>query len=919
MKKKYFLTLLALIVVQVGKINAQENVDALFSRAAQQYSLFESERDSGGAKSMMYDNLYSAYSSYEKILKSDAAKKYADQIAQKLKVIYPNLLAGGVYFSEQHNNAKALNFVSAYIDIPKLPVFRSDYLQRDERYAKILHYAGVTAYNLGKYDDAIIYFQEFLGTGSEESLKDIYVYLNMIYAAKENYVAQEQILKQAIVKFPVSVDFLYSLVNVYISTKNMTNLLATIDKITAIDPNDMKILPIKARMMESQGRNREALDVYKRIYAISPSAEVYAGIARTNYNIASDIVNSANNIADNTEYAIKKQEAMPYLRDARDQFTDILQQNPTSKQFMVGMVGIYANMDMTDEATVLNSIIEEGGDYSMFNARLLAYNKTKRAMGNQNSSVGNNDTPVPTAPARLKTTLKTIEDDNDNNLIDAGETIAFTFDVTNDGRGEAYNLRIRLAEDKGLDRFLDGPREIDGGHLMPGETKTYTLRYIVDKNIPTELAKFNFYVFEGNGFDADPAELVINTQEYEMPRLVLSDYQFFAGKGSAISLGDDGKLSVVVQNRGAVAATNVRVAFQLPENVFAQDVSERVIDTLAAGDAIKLDYSFVVNKRFDKDSIAVLFSAEESLRISFVNEALKVKVGEYLSASSSMRVEGDITRRKVDLNEIKLSYRSELLNNVPIGIQKPNRYALIIGNEDYSMTGANAEINVPYAINDAIVFKEYCLRTFGIPEDHIKLIPNATAGMMHEQLDWLVNIAASNPDAELFFYYSGHGNNDEKTKVPYLIPVDITGRNIRLGIALDDLYAKLATNYVRGAYVFLDACFSGGYKSSAPLIAQKGVRVAPKSGVPQGNTIVISSSSGDQTSSVYDDKKHGYYTYFLIKAIQDADGDLTMAELIDRTTVGVKKATAILGKPQDPGYMVSPAMGDDWQLLRLKD
>lgn len=169
----------------------------------------------------------------------------------------------------------------------------------------------------------------------------------------------------------------------------------------------------------------------------------------------------------------------------------------------------------------------------------------------------------------------------------------------------------------------------------------------------------------------------------------------------------------------------------------------------------------------------------------------------------------------------------------------------------------------------------------------------------------------------MIFYYSGHGNNDEATKEPYLLPVDITGKNIRLGISLSDLYKKLATYPVKGAYVFLDACFSGGYKSAAPLLAQKGVRVVPKVGLPQGNTLSFSSSSGDQTSSVYHEKKQGYYTYFLIKTIRDAKGNISMKELFDRTSAAVKRATALIDKIQEPQCMASPTW-IGWEDIKLE-
>lgn len=48
-------------------------------------------------------------------------------------------------------------------------------------------------------------------------------------------------------------------------------LLGAIDKILAVDPNNDKVLPIKARIFERQGKNIEALDIYKRLYALYPN------------------------------------------------------------------------------------------------------------------------------------------------------------------------------------------------------------------------------------------------------------------------------------------------------------------------------------------------------------------------------------------------------------------------------------------------------------------------------------------------------------------------------------------------------------------------------------------------------------------------------------------------------------------------
>ena len=130
-----------------------------------------------------------------------------------------------------------------------------------------------------------------------------------------------------------------------------------------------------------------------------------------------------------------------------------------------------------------------------------------------------------------------------------------------------------------------------------------------------------------------------------------------------------------------------------------------------------------MNKRFDGDSIAVMLAVTESTRSASLNEAYKVKVGEYLSASTSMNLSGNVAARKVNVKDFSLGFKSELMEDVPVGAVNRHRYALIIGNEDYSMTGANAEINVPYAVNDAVLFREYCVRTFGVPDGQIKVVP----------------------------------------------------------------------------------------------------------------------------------------------------------------------------------------------------
>ena len=919
MKKILILTVMTVLGGWL-KVAAQDAA-TLANRANQQYVLYESERDKGTNSSSMYAYLVESYNLFVKVVEAPNNSQQLVGAKNRLRAIYPNLLNAAAYYSEQKQPVKFLEAATAYIELPQMQLFRGELLNRDNnRFPALLYQAALGNYNLKKYSTAVKYFRDFLNTGitDESFVKNSYVYMHLAYKEQKKYAEQEQVLEEASKKFPVSVDFLLNLVNVHITTNNIPKLSNTIDRILAIDPNNEQVLPIKARVMERQGDNKGALEIYKRLHTLQPeNYTITTALARSYYAVGVDIVNSGVTVTNDAEHAIILHRASDFLLSAKDLFLQILQKEPNSIKYMQGLAGVYQYMDMKPEYEVLTAMIDEKVPYTAFQSRLATYNEVHSQISGTDNQTFVAASKPQEAP-KLVINIDNFLDSDENKVIDAGESFSVQFTVQNKGQGDAYNLRLRLSEQQGYDEFFDGPRELDGGHIPAGASKQYIFRYIVKKDLPTALAKINIYAFEQNGFDADPAELVVNTSEYAMPRLRIADYQFLASEGSAITLGSNGKLTLAVQNFGMKTARNVKLNFKLPQNIFATDTPEMVIDSLAPGDVATLNYGFLVNKRFDGDSIAVLVDVSEDTRSSYVSEAYKIKLGEYITTSSVVAIAGENQNRpKIVDKNYRIGYESDLLNNIPAGASNSHRYALIIGNEDYSMTGANAEINVPYAVNDAMIFREYCTRTFGVPDSQIKVVLNATAGLMHEQLDWLINIANTDPEAEVIFYYSGHGNNDEATKEAYLLPVDITGKNVRLGMALDDLYNRLGACNIKGAYVFLDACFSGSYKSAAPLLSQKGVRVAPKIGLPQGHTLSISSSSGDQTSSVYHEKKQGYYTYFLIKVLKDANGELTMKEWFERTNAEVKKATAMIGKMQEPQIMVSPVWGE-WSHIQLK-
>lgn len=259
---------------------------------------------------------------------------------------------------------------------------------------------------------------------------------------------------------------------------------------------------------------------------------------------------------------------------------------------------------------------------------------------------------------------------------------------------------------------------------------------------------------------------------------------------------------------------------------------------------------------------------------------------------------------------------SDIDSNIPqASKQNPYRFALIIGNEDYSsfQRDLNNEVNVEFAVNDANTFKEYAVKTLGVPSDQVILLTNAKSIEMDRAFRQISLISKnSNGKAEIIFYYAGHGFPDEVTKEPYLIPVDVSANDLKYAFKLADIYKQFTEFPNKKVTVFLDACFSGGARNQG-LVAARGVKVKPKENMLTGNLVVFSASSGDQSAMPYKEKGHGLFTYFLLKKLQESKGQTTYKELSEYISeqVGLK-SVLVNKKEQNAQTNTSMGIKDIW-------
>jgi len=271
--------------------------------------------------------------------------------------------------------------------------------------------------------------------------------------------------------------------------------------------------------------------------------------------------------------------------------------------------------------------------------------------------------------------------------------------------------------------------------------------------------------------------------------------------------------------------------------------------------------------------------------------------------------------------QLKVEMVSDVDTLIPsIGRIYENRFAMIIGNEDYRshQKGLNYESNVEFARRDAETFKQYAINTLGVKESNIIFMLDAKAVEMHRGINQLTSLLkATKGDGEAIVFFAGHGFPDEKTHEGHIIPVDVSGNDLEFAIKLKDLYAKLGENPSKGITVFLDACFSGGGREQG-LLAARAVRIRPREEPVKGNVLVLSASAGNESALPYRNKFHGMFSYYLLKALQDSSGDITMGELVDYVTSKVATSSIIHNnKEQNPTLNVSHQLSSDWRSWKL--
>lgn len=500
-------------------------------------------------------------------------------------------------------------------------------------------------------------------------------------------------------------------------------------------------------------------------------------------------------------------------------------------------------------------------------------------------------------------------DANKNNAIDANENCCIKFKIHNNGKGNAINCFAKIIPNETTKEIKYA--DINIPLIKPQETIDVSMPLTSTTKVSDGIANLRLKVEEPHGFGTETASISINTKKFVAPLLQIVDSKVSPSEGTTLKKMSPFYLQVLLQNTKKGSADNVKVKIGLPTNVLLMESQkeEEYFAYISGGETKSINYPLIINNNYASNDVPITLYVKEKYGEYAENKTINLHINQSITNNNIIIKEKEINTKNQDIKIASIS--SDIDKNIPEAINSnSNTFAIVIANETY-----NKEANVPYAVNDGNIFKEYCRNCLGIPEKNIHLITNATLNDIRHEVKWIQDVAeVYKGDAKIIFYYAGHGIPDEKSKNAYLLPTDGYGSDVATGYSLENLYKTFGSFPSKSITVFLDACFSGAKRDGNMLASARGVAIKVKQTIPVGNMVVFTAAQGDETAYPYKEEEHGLFTYYLLKKLQETKGNATLGELSDYIKEQVERQSIVTnGKLQSPSIMATSSIGNEWK------
>lgn len=542
-------------------------------------------------------------------------------------------------------------------------------------------------------------------------------------------------------------------------------------------------------------------------------------------------------------------------------------------------------------------------NYSVRNSSSL--NHVRYDVGSDNNYIGS-------IPDLTITNFQFIDENNDG-ILGVNEKASLSFSIKNSGESKASSVLMIITINNLSFRGIVIEKEKELGDYNPGEKKAVNIQIAGKPDLMDGVVDIQIDLWYQNDVLFKTIELELPTKGYFEPNIktlkysktVVADAAFSLSKSGYVESGEAIISHFLIQNIGNEEGSNIGVEVLLLDSKSKRILKKDVfsIGQLLSKESIEIKYPILINNKPESSDLDIHVMISEKNNLYPENYYVK------LSLSDSFPANDEINLVPLVLCENDPNLKPEISGaiiseNIPTSFLKsPNRFAIIIGNEDYNSPGYNNK-NI-YSENNAALFKEYAIKTLGLKEERVIFLTNATVRQMKTSQELYVKILKRISGGELVFYYSGKGFIDKETSSVFIPGVDSDFSNISESIDLMGFLNELSNAGSNIIVAFIETDIVNGIekeeKDNNEFISIKPNELPSK-------LILFNASKPGFPVFKHPETNLGLFTYYLLKKLQDTKGRIRYSDLGEylQQTVSVESLVKIK-KEQDPVILI----GDD--------
>ena len=282
--------------------------------------------------------------------KGKVKPKFTKDIKSIIAANHVYYINGGAFYFDQKDYKKAYSLFKEFTDISESDLFADNETisKKDSTYLQIKFYSAFAATQMGESKLAIEGYEAL--KPHDYRTNDIYQYLCFEYEKAKDTVNFVKTLEEGAIKFPKEEYYVTSLINIYIYSNQNEKALKYINEALVQKPS-AQLYDVMGRVYETGLKNNEkALECFNKALELDPAySESLGNLGRIYYNEGAHKLEEANAISDNTKYQAVLAEAKVFFEKARPYFEKALKANPEEREYMVGLRGIYYNLNMGPE------------------------------------------------------------------------------------------------------------------------------------------------------------------------------------------------------------------------------------------------------------------------------------------------------------------------------------------------------------------------------------------------------------------------------------------------------------------------------------------------------------------------------------------------------------------------------------------